>query len=58
MTVTACPVCGGAVERHVGLIVSEPIWRVPTDGFRRPVRKKTLGAFWACTACEWCEEVR
>lgn len=49
---TTCPACAAPLERHVGVIETPMVL-----GLGKVVRVKTLGAFVACPACEFCAEV-
>lgn len=49
----ACPSCGGVMEKQTGTI-EEPVMKTgSTDRIARRARPAT---YWACTACEHCEE--
>lgn len=48
---STCPDCGSPTERHVGVIAAPGL-----NGYGRAIRVKRLGAFTACTGCEWCVE--
>lgn len=50
-----CPWCGAPTEKVVDLIVT-PAISPYRDGRPVPPVKK-LGAFAACTGCEYCEEL-
>jgi Fe-S oxidoreductase len=48
---TPCPRCGSALERHTG-VIDYPV----LTGYGNVERRQRLGAFDACTGCEYCVE--
>jgi hypothetical protein len=50
-----CPSCGGLMEKIVAGTIVEPIPDLLRTG-HRIIRRGRLATYYACTACEHCEE--
>ena len=46
-----CPLCGGSLEKHTG-VIDEPV----ITGYGKLERRARPATFLACSSCEHCEE--